>query len=153
MLVGDVLAPRAFPFRSWAASVGFAYPPDALRFFQGCGSAAEAHFLRPFCLREGVSYDADAITHGSTMLRLQVPCGPYRTDAVVTDGRTALAVEIDGLGFHHRSKEQVAADYQRQRRIVAAGYAVVRFTAQECFRDAERCWRELDTILSTRWAG
>lgn len=152
MLVSEVMAPRAFPFQSWAASARFSYPAAALRFFRGCGSAAEAYFLRPFCLRPGVAFGDGAITCDGITVRLQVPCGAYRTDAVVSDSQTALAVEIDGIAFHQRSPQQVASDYQRQRRIVAAGYTVVRFTAQECFANAESCWLELDAILAARRA-
>ena len=87
---------------------------------------------------------------GDVLLTLQVRCAGFRIDAVVSDATTQLAVEIDGMAFHHRTKEQVAADYLRQRRIVVKGYTVIRFTAQEVFGDAAECWRQVRAILAAR---
>lgn len=145
--IGDVLRPKQFPFVSWAASVRFAYPIEARPFLTACGSAAEAFLVRPFLCRTGVVYDGAVARCGRDVLRLQEPAGRYRLDAVVRRGSFRLAIEVDGMAFHHRSREQVADDYLRQRRIVCMGYTVIRFTAQEAFADPEECWRQINAIL------
>jgi very-short-patch-repair endonuclease len=134
-----------FPFESWASANRFDYPADALSLLRLCGSAAEAYFVRAYTTRVWAG--------PRPALTLQVPCAGYRIDCVVRDDRGALAIEIDGMGFHHRSREQVADDYLRERRIVAKGYTVIRFTAQEAFRDAEECWRQVAVILAARGTG
>lgn len=136
-----------FPFRSWAKSVRFEFPNDAGGFLQTCGSAAEAYFARPFASRPRVTFDGSKATHGKDTLELQVPVGRYRLDAVVCRSDFRLGVEIDGMQWHHRTAQQVAADYLRQRRIVCSGLTVIRFTAQEAFKDAGECWRQIDAIL------
>lgn len=141
-----------FPFQSWADANGFAYPAAALPLMRLCGSAAEAFFVRPFANRAGFAMDGEGARAGTLSLRLQVPCAGFRIDAVIAEGSTQIAVEIDGMAFHHRSKEQVAADYLRQRRIVAKGFTVIRYTAQEAFGAADECWRQIDIILAARRA-
>lgn len=139
-----------FPFATWAGTNRFQYPVEAKGFLSSAGSAAEAYFAQPFVMRRGVNYvDRRAFT-ASHMLELQVKCGIYYVDAVVSSGDTSLAIEIDGLGFHHKNKEQVAKDYLRERRIVLAGYTVIRFTAAEVFSQAIECWRQIDAILERR---
>ncbi len=154
-LIGNVIADsmteeRRFPFHAWARSTGFTYPPAAKDFLAYSGSAVEAYFARAFATRPGVEFcDHRAFTKDH-MLELQVPCGAYRIDAKVCDGTTCLAIEIDGIGFHHKSKEKVAADYVRQRRIVLKGYVVIRFTAQEILTNPDECWRQVEAILAAR---
>lgn len=138
---------RFFPFESWAADARFPYPKDALPFLRGCGSAAEAFFVGEFVRRPGVRFQNALVALGSDEVRLQVPVWKYRADVVVSRGRFKLACEIDGMAFHHRSADAVAADYLRQRRITCAGYTVVRFTAKEVFAGAVECWRQVDAIL------
>lgn len=152
-MVGDVLATGfvgGFPFSTWATSNRFEYPVEAKGFLSNAGSAAEAFFARPFVMRTGVQYvDRRAFTE-SRMLELQVRCGAYSIDAVVSSGAFSLAVEIDGLGFHHKNKEQVAKDYVRERRIVLRGYTLIRFTAGEVFGNAIESWRQIEAILERR---
>lgn len=131
-----------FPFESWASANRFIYPAEALDQLRLCGSAAEAFFVRAYHTREWSGVRPS--------LALQVPCLGFRIDAVVQDAKGGLAIEIDGMAFHHRSREQAASDYLRQRRIVARGYTVIRFTAQEVFADADECWRQIDVILAAR---
>lgn len=138
---GEVMA-SDFPFVSWASANRFTYPAEAEPSLRVCGSAAEAYFVRAFFTRTW-SGERPALS-------LQVPCLGFRIDVVVTDARGALAIEIDGMAFHHRSREQVAADYLRERRIVARGYTVIRFTAPEVFGNADECWRQVEVILAAR---
>jgi very-short-patch-repair endonuclease len=139
------------PFFSWAAANRFPYTETSGRLYRQCGSAAEVYFLRPFAERDGLHVTDDGVGHvGDLSVALQVQCAKYRIDFVVSDPRTSLAIEIDGMAFHHRAKEQVAADYLRERRLVLKGHTVIRFTAQEVFADARECWRQVDAILSGR---
>lgn len=164
-LVGDVLTglydvsdyrrvrKSTFPFTSWAAANRFDFSDEAAGFLANCGSAAEAFFARGFLKREGVQCrDNRAFTPDRT-LELQVRASGYYIDAVVSSDTLSLAVEIDGMGFHHRSKEQVAADYIRERRLVLKGYTVIRFTAQEVFSGPAECWRQIEAILTARANG
>lgn len=139
-----------FPFVSWAATNRFQYKEEAQLFLANTGSAAEAFFAREFTNRDGVEYcDRRAFT-ADRMLELQVRAGGYYIDAVVSDKTTSLAVEVDGLGFHHRSMEAVAQDYIRERRLVLKGYTVIRFTANEVFAKPHECWQQIDAILQNR---
>jgi len=157
-LVGDVLTnpatgERDFPFRSWAAAHSFVYPESAEGFFCQCGSAAEAFFARPFVwtfLGE-IKYPKVnlAVTKEFTF-ELQARAASYWVDAVVGDGHSSLAIEIDGVAYHHRSQEQIAGDYLRQRLIVLLGHTVIRFTAQEVFTSGKECWRQVFEILKSR---
>jgi very-short-patch-repair endonuclease len=155
VLVGEITdeaveGRKKFPFLSWAAAQGFKYPSAATEFLSRCDSAAEAYFARAFIERDGVTYrDSAALKDGIT-LSLQERCGHYLLDAVARDHDTNLAVEIDGLQFHHRTRDQLEQDYLRQRRIVARGFAVIRFMAHECFVDPAECWRQTEAILRAR---
>lgn len=132
-----------FPFLSWAAANQFAYPPDAAGALSLCESAAEAYFVRGFFQIP----EADRV--GLT-LDVQVKLGLLRIDTVVTSDRCKLAIEIDGMTFHARKYDQVAADYLRERRIVCAGYTLIRFTAQEVFKTTPECWRQVLAIIAAR---
>jgi len=60
-----------------------------------------------------------------------------------------LAIEIDGHEFHERTKEQAAADKQRDRVLVRNGYRVLRFTGSEVYSDpAEVLAEVLDIALA-----
>lgn len=138
-----------FPFESWAREARFQVPEGSAPFFCRCASAAEAFFIRPFIAR-GVVFSEDRAVKDRTELAVAVPCRRYFIDAVVTTGTFRLAIEIDGLAYHHRSRQQIAADYLRERRLVLAGYTVIRLTAPEVFASPEECWRQIDAILETR---
>ena len=56
-----------------------------------------------------------------------------------------LGVEVDGLAFHG-GQEAWARDHQRQRRIEAAGWRVMRFTAREASQRPEAVLDELDRL-------
>lgn len=58
-----------------------------------------------------------------------------------------VAVELDGHDFHERTKEQARRDRARERRLIAMGWTVVRFTGSEVYQDAERSVREALAIF------
>ncbi len=154
----DVLGAQVrFPFQSWAAANRFTYPEPAADFLSQCGSAAEAFFARAFTLREEVVYlpfprSTIAATSGGFILELQMPCAHYVIDALVSTASMKLAIEIDGMAFHWKTREQVAADYLRERRLVLKGNTVIRFTAKEVMTRAPECWRQVEAIFAARAA-
>lgn len=140
-----------FPFQSWAMANRFEYPAAFRGFFCRCASAAEAYFIRPFLTREGVVALGDGrAQYRDTVLNVAVPCRRYVIDAVVEKGAFKLAIEIDGLDYHHRNAQQIAADYVRERRVVLLGYTVIRFTSREVFFTPDECWRQIDAIMEAR---
>jgi very-short-patch-repair endonuclease len=155
-LAAELIA-ESFPFASWAAATQFTFPAPASRFLARSGSAAEAFFLRAITtdhqilvFDEGNGARYQTATGTKAVVTPQLRCFQYHIDAAVVSKNTKLAVEIDGMGFHHRTAEQVAADYIRARRLTLAGYAVIRFTAREAFNEPAECWRQIDAILDAR---
>lgn len=148
-----------FPFESWAAANRFDYPREALAFLCKCESAAEAFLAREVARAPGVFCGPDGEAGVATFendrlfsVHLQVRALASRIDfvAFLDQPTFRLAVEIDGIGFHHRSADQIRKDYVRERRLVALGYAVIRFTAQEVFATPAECWRQINAIVSSR---
>jgi len=75
----------------------------------------------------------------------QVPVLGYRLDFGIAGRR--VGIEVDGLAFHG-GQQAWARDHQRQRRIEAAGWRIVRFTAREAAEnprgvldEVNRMWR------------
>jgi very-short-patch-repair endonuclease len=150
MRAKDVFGRQPFPFRSWASANRFAYRPESLPFLLACQSAPEAFFARAFAERPSATFEDRIARADGVVVELQARAGLYRLDAAVSTRDVRLAIEVDGLSFHVRKADQVTADYLRQRRIVCAGFVVVRFTAQEVFANAAECWRQVDAILAAR---
>jgi very-short-patch-repair endonuclease len=74
----------------------------------------------------------------------QFQIGEYRVDFAIQPRK--VVIEIDGHDFH-KTPEQRTEDAQRQRRLEAIGWRVVRFTGKEVDRDAPGCVRELEAII------
>lgn len=148
-VLGDMnpLGTREFPFYWWALGAKFDYPDGAKHLFAKTGSAAEAYFFRPFSLMPGVEYLTDRLRFGSMMLVPQHRVAKSRIDFALLDRGRAIAIEVDGRAFHHMTNAQIDADYLRQRRVTAAGFSVIRFTASEVFRNAEGCWEQAKAVL------
>ncbi len=140
---GDENKPAFFPFQSWASANLFKYPREAFETLCKCESAAEAFFVRGY-------FETPAADRVGVALDVQRRVGFYRLDVVASNDRCNLAIEIDGMTFHARKYDQVAADYLRERRIVCAGYTLIRFTAQEVFKTTPECWRQVMAILAAR---
>ena len=58
-----------------------------------------------------------------------------------------VVIECDGHDFHERTKEQARHDRSRDRRLIADGFTVARFTGSEIHRDAVGCANEAITLL------
>jgi very-short-patch-repair endonuclease len=76
-------------------------------------------------------------------LARQVRVQGYYLDFGVS--RRQLGIEVDGLAFHGGQVEW-ARDHQRQRRIEAAGWRVVRFTAREAAENPVGVLDEIDRM-------
>jgi very-short-patch-repair endonuclease len=63
------------------------------------------------------------------------------------DGKTKLAIELDGHDFHEKTKEQAANDRARERTIVRHGYSIFRFTGSEVIRNPRQCVQEVTSML------
>jgi very-short-patch-repair endonuclease len=69
----------------------------------------------------------------------------YKADFLVKD--TNLVIECDGYD-QHKTKEQIASDYKRERDIINDGYSVIRFSGSEINRNADLCVEEILKRLS-----
>lgn len=152
-LVRQVLAPGAgiseHELRGWFRHVGAKVDEVHIPLLAKAGSGAEALLAVQFVQKSDTSIDPvrRAWTNGDVSLELQAPARLYRIDLLATRGDYRLAIEVDGAEWHQASELQVQADYLRQRRLVAFGYRVIRFTAREIFRDVKECWRQVEAIL------
>jgi hypothetical protein len=78
-------------------------------------------------------------------LELQYQAVGYRLDFAIIGDRK-VAVECDGHDFHDRTKEQAARDKSRDRRLIADGWTVLRYTGSEIHKDAAKCAAEAIAI-------
>lgn len=82
-------------------------------------------------------------------LSQQVQIGDYRVDFLLPE--VSLVVEVDGHDFHERTKEQAAADKQRDRFLARRGLRIIRFTGSEIYADPRAVMAEvLDTAIAIR---
>lgn len=79
--------------------------------------------------------------------QVRVPLLGYRLDFGIAARR--VGVEVDGLAFHG-GQEAWAKDHVRQRRIEAAGWRIVRFTAREAAENPEGVLSEVERLWSGR---
>jgi very-short-patch-repair endonuclease len=98
---------------------------------EGCESPAELKLLE------------EAKKHCINLVP-QHPILSYRVDFIVAN--TKIIVEVDGSKWHS-TKDQLTADYSRQRLLERTGYRVVRFTAKEIFQNAPKCIGELTEFI------
>ena len=140
--------------REWLHAMKIVAPDDALEVLSVAGSGAEARFAWECARQPGtLAVRPRSFVLGPITLELQVPVRMYRADFIARRGSFQLAIEIDGMGFHHQSVDQVEADYVRQRRFALAGYSVVRFSAREALTQPAECWRQVVAILEANDRG
>lgn len=60
--------------------------------------------------------------------------------------RYYLVVEVDG--FYHLSSKQQERDLEKDSRLRAAGYHVLRFTNAQIYQDGSRCVQEIKDIIT-----
>lgn len=133
-----------FAFSEWAAREGFSYPDRALPMLERCESPPEAYFVRRFFEHPATLYaGGEGAWCRGVAMRVQVLCRPYRIDVVAERKHIRLAIEIDGYEWHQSTRAQVTADYYRARRLICAGYTLMRFTAAEAMSKPTDCWRDV----------
>jgi len=65
-----------------------------------------------------------------------------------------LLIECDGHDYHHRSKQQVSNDYERENALKLAGYDIIRFTGSQIYADPYKCADMiLDYVASKQHGG
>lgn len=81
--------------------------------------------------------------------KLELDNQTYKIDFMVesTDGKTKIAIEIDGHEFHEKTPQQAQRDRERERSIVRHGYTIFRFTGSEVFRNARKCAEEVIALI------
>ncbi len=79
-------------------------------------------------------------------LQSQVQIGPHRVDFAIEIPRKVV-IECDGHAFHEKTKEQAQKDKARDRYLQIEGWAVLRFTGSEIFRNADACVVEVLNLL------
>lgn len=61
-----------------------------------------------------------------------------------------VIVECDGHDYHDRTKEQAQRDKERDRFLQGEGFAVLRFTGSELWRDAMKCAKQAERFIQLR---
>jgi very-short-patch-repair endonuclease len=81
-------------------------------------------------------------------LRVATDIREYRLDFALMDPAADLfvCIEVDGHQFHERTPEQAQRDRERDRKLTAAGWMVLRYTGREVFRSAKACAAEVIAI-------
>lgn len=78
------------------------------------------------------------------MLFIQYPIYGFSLDFAIVGLNYKLDIELDGHEFHAKTKDQVARDYYRDRRLQADKWHVFRFTGREVYGDPVSCvWETL----------
>jgi len=81
--------------------------------------------------------------------------GKYRVDFLIEiwlnppdeNSFKYIVVECDGHEFHEKTKEQAQRDKARDRDLLANGYAVLRFTGSEIWRNNVNCVFEVERAI------
>lgn len=60
---------------------------------------------------------------------------PYNT-------KRKLVIECDGHNFHHKTKEQVTRDNEREYDLKMAGYEILRFSGSQIYNNPFKCAKE-----------
>lgn len=108
-------------------------PKSEVKAINRCNSYIEANLYLAFIR-----------TTGKYELEPQYSVGEYHADFLVRD--TDILIECDGYDYH-KTKEQIALDYERERFFVKSGYRVIRFTGTEINNDPEQCCREIIDVI------
>lgn len=94
---------------------------------------------------EEILYDA-CFKAGLVDFRLQFPVGPYRADLAIPSVK--IAIEADGAAFH----KDKARDKNRDNYFASQGWAVIRFTGSEIYRNPDSCAGEVVKLYEKRQA-
>lgn len=86
--------------------------------------------------------------HDPAFMIVQLPVMEYVVDFAFFCGRERLVVELDGHDFHERTRKQAAHDKRRDRRLVSAGWKVLRYTGSEVYSDVDAVLEEIDAHIA-----
>lgn len=95
-------------------------------FQQRCESPAEVAFLDAMVAAFKLTPENGCLRSGGLVLQMQVQVMNYRLDFLVDDG---LIVEVDGAQWHS-SPEAIERDAERDTRLSASGYEILRIPAK-----------------------
>lgn len=125
--------------------------------FSWCESPIESRMLTGLvnaAKRRGFGMDVQGVNVVPGARRfsvsMQVSVVGHRVDFLVARNGTRAVVECDGHDYHERTKEQAKRDRSADRAYQKAGYAVLRFTGSEIYRNAEGCAVEVFTLLGAQ---
>jgi very-short-patch-repair endonuclease len=85
--------------------------------------------------------------HDPAFVVVQLPVMEYVVDFAFFCCGERLVVELDGHDFHEKTRAQAAHDKRRDRRFVAAGWKVLRYTGSEVYADVDAVVNEVDEHL------
>ena len=109
---------------------------------EGCKSPIEQILSFAFCIR---CEERDCCIELWPQEEIKTGGKTYFADFSICLGPNGvLLIECDGHDYHHKSKQQVASDYERENALKLAGYDVIRFTGSQIYADPYKC---VDTIL------
>lgn len=100
---------------------------------------------RPDCTI-AVVIEQCAITVGNKNYRVDFRLALDLVDHTCKD----FIIECDGHDFHEKTKEQAAADKQRERDFQSIGYTVIRFTGSEIYNNPYKCAEEVYRIVKNQ---
>lgn len=81
----------------------------------------------------------------------QVNIGQYRVDFLISTRNLKIIVECDGHDFHEKTKEQAARDKQRDRKLTADGYTILRFSGSEIYNKCSWCIMDVLSVLANHF--
>lgn len=73
----------------------------------------------------------------------------YIPDFIMIADSSIFAIEIDGHEWHEKTKEQAAADKQRERVLLKHNIIPIRFTGSEVYHSAVNCIKEILEIIAS----
>jgi len=76
----------------------------------------------------------------------QVPGRKFRIDIAFVEKR--LAVECDGWQYHSKFLEDFKRDRRRQNLLVTHGWRILRFTAEDIYKDLDGCLLLIELSLN-----
>ena len=97
-------------------------------------SPIEVMMENAFIYVRAINYDSP-----NWEMHLQWPVLGYVADFVLITPEAKFVIECDGHDFHERTKEQARHDRSRDRKMVEAGWLVMRFTGSEIWSNPFAC--------------
>lgn len=126
------------------------YSESPIEVMLGCSLWVWCNLYQPGWLRL-VAPDFVGPVKNDLILRPQYEWGRYRSDFLFIGYRHRIILECDGHDFHERTKGQAEHDRAKDREAQRLGYAMLRFTGSEIYRDPQECIRQIMEFLRDRF--